>query len=105
MKKKHYEAIAKIIEPFWFNDLDSPTATAIARRLADYFEQDNPRFDRARFLQACGVETKTDSCSHLVTVAKYKDGKLQGYQCTGCRKLVPVNPQYQKRAKLAKHAK
>jgi len=24
--------------------------------LADYFEKDNPRFDRDRFLEACGVE-------------------------------------------------
>lgn len=24
-----------------------------ARRLAEYFEADNPRFDRARFLAAC----------------------------------------------------
>lgn len=28
----------------------------IANALADYFASDNPRFDRVRFLEACGVE-------------------------------------------------
>lgn len=27
----------------------------VAHRMADHFAADNPRFDRARFLQACGV--------------------------------------------------
>lgn len=29
-------------------------AERIARRLADVFAEDNPRFDRERFLSACG---------------------------------------------------
>lgn len=28
----------------------------IAKDLAVIFKQDNPRFDRARFLKACGIE-------------------------------------------------
>jgi hypothetical protein len=38
----------------------SPHATQLARRIALAFaleaELDNPRFDRARFLKACGLE-------------------------------------------------
>lgn len=32
------------------------TTSRISRNLADYFAQDNPRFDRSRFMQACGLE-------------------------------------------------
>ena len=29
----------------------------VANKTADIFEQDNPAFDRARFLKACGVDS------------------------------------------------
>jgi hypothetical protein len=48
MTKKHFTAIAKI--------LNTTTQRAnIARSLADYFETENPNFDRERFLTACGI--------------------------------------------------
>ena len=31
--------------------------TALARRVADALEKDNPRFNREKFLAACGVES------------------------------------------------
>lgn len=62
MTRKHFEAIARILE--WRNgspdstiDFDSGYNTAIrniADDMADYFENENPRFDRERFLTACG---------------------------------------------------
>ena len=55
MTKKHYVAIAEIIKseamatPYGYR-------ADIAGKLADYFKQDNPKFDRERFLTACGIE-------------------------------------------------
>jgi len=50
--KKDYVAVA--------NAIHTATADAISKEniafaLIAYFEQDNPRFDRARFLLACGL--------------------------------------------------
>lgn len=66
MTKKHYIAIAAIIaagEPLHGKDEKETKALQayreiIAGELADYFATDNPRFNRTRFLQACGIETK-----------------------------------------------
>lgn len=66
MTKKHYEAIAAILEkyrhaPLYESDYtDYRTAEHIANDLADYFETDNKNFDRNRFLQACGIVTNHD---------------------------------------------
>jgi hypothetical protein len=58
MTRKDYELIARSI----FVDRESlqeesqrQTADLIARGLAEQLEAMNPRFDRARFLSACGV--------------------------------------------------
>jgi hypothetical protein len=71
MTKKHYEAIASILRGYveqqiGVHDRRDLTKTEcdaleqasydIADRLADYFATDNPRFDRVRFLTACGIE-------------------------------------------------
>lgn len=68
MTKKHYEAIACEIS-FLFGR-NRTCAEIIAHRLADYFQQDNPRFDRERFLKACGIEQETN--------------KLDDYRCSFC---------------------
>lgn len=58
MTKKHYKAIAEIIkaETSHVNPkfLFIPTEE-LSNKLADYFEQDNDRFDRDKFLSACGL--------------------------------------------------
>ena len=54
LSRKHYTAIANILannQP----DIHKAYVRCIARQLAGYFEQDNPRFDRKKFLEACGV--------------------------------------------------
>ena len=62
MTKKHYEAIAKVIndERGVYLIKNSVPALSVlyytAVNLADFFALDNPRFDRTRFLQACGIE-------------------------------------------------
>lgn len=63
LSRKHYTAVADVFAPRLVN---APTGTdwdfgytcaakAIANDLADIFAADNPAFDRARFLAACGV--------------------------------------------------
>lgn len=52
MTKKHYEAIAAIIEYYAH---DTTVYNSIAHDLSGYFATDNRNFDRARFLAACGI--------------------------------------------------
>jgi len=66
MRKKHYEAIASIIlfekrRPLGHDEWHK-IPEYISKALADYFEQDNPKFNRARFLEDCGVESHCNTC-------------------------------------------
>ena len=62
--KKHFEAIAKIVRDAKTDLKSAPNATVardevhamIAEDLSEYFASQNPRFDRSRFLKACGLE-------------------------------------------------
>jgi len=57
MTRKHYAAIAKVIARSVGNSTEMRERTAIASivvGLADAFATDNPRFDRDKFLTACG---------------------------------------------------
>lgn len=68
LSKKHYESIAAVIasrvktlehpevEGYFEDGSAFDEVESIANELADYFATDNPaKFDRARFLRACGV--------------------------------------------------
>lgn len=68
MSKKDYVMLAgvvkarhdEIVNPVSIFDAANLTAhldelQKIAESMADIFSQDNPRFDRSRFLKACGV--------------------------------------------------
>lgn len=56
MSRKHYIALAAIIADMRsFPEYDSVTLARVAERQADLFQQENSRFDRARFLKACGI--------------------------------------------------
>jgi hypothetical protein len=71
MHKKDYESIAEKMRLY---------RSAVAKGmgdifeheelLADYMEQDNPRFDRERFLAACRGEDSTDSAGRKVRYAR-----------------------------------
>lgn len=50
MSRKDYELIAAVIAAY-----PNREAKLVALRLADAFVLDNPRFDRVKFLKACGV--------------------------------------------------
>jgi hypothetical protein len=65
MSRKDYEKVAAILrEENDFagdgRDLASRTARAVVAtvtvKMADMFAEDNPRFNRAKFLEACGDE-------------------------------------------------
>lgn len=53
MTRKHFKAVADAIRG---TKLDAESRSALARQLAHVFATLNPRFDRARFLEACVVE-------------------------------------------------
>ena len=63
MKRKYCVALAAAIRAF-YDDYDrEPIHTVngaveyLADNIADTLAADNPRFDRARFLKACGVQS------------------------------------------------
>jgi len=56
MTRKDYQLIADVFANFGkIIILEETIGADIARNLADALQGDNPRFDRARFLAACGV--------------------------------------------------
>ena len=56
--RKHFEAIALVIRSSkgFYSDAAN-TRDIIARELASVFEQDNPNFNRKRFLMACDISS------------------------------------------------
>jgi hypothetical protein len=60
MTRKDYQLISQVFANFGkIQQLDQTinwTGADLARNLADALQADNPRFDRARFLEACEVK-------------------------------------------------
>ena len=53
--KKDYVAVAKALKAASTGKLPTQDALRwVAIQLADYFREDNPAFDKERFLAACG---------------------------------------------------
>ena len=58
MSRKDYVAVAAIIRAeilCYIGTQAEVAAVTIGKRMADYFQSDNPRFDRKKFLAACGI--------------------------------------------------
>ena len=61
MTRKDYELLAESIrltrnKADWQGQtIDESTLSAVANTMAQLLEYENPRFDRGRFLAACGV--------------------------------------------------
>ena len=60
MSKKHFIKVAEIIRKrIAVEETISPQSAGgvrlVAHDLVKYFAEENPRFDRARFLEACNV--------------------------------------------------
>ena len=57
MTRKDYVMIAEVFAQFGnISTLEETIGADLARNLADALQADNARFDRARFLTACGVK-------------------------------------------------
>lgn len=60
MTKKHFEAIAYILQTHSFTlgdeELQHSNFRTTCRAFASFFAGENCRFDRTKFLAACGVE-------------------------------------------------
>lgn len=54
MTRKDYVILADVIKNL-DEVIDSYALEALAENMSDALAKDNPRFDRARFLVACGV--------------------------------------------------
>jgi hypothetical protein len=67
MTKAHFKALADILRVEVAADLatgmgdDESPACRISVRVAEYLARVNPRFDRNRFLAACGMRTVADA--------------------------------------------
>ena len=55
MTKKHFDAFAREIKA-WVGELRFQDAALACRIVIRIASEDNPRFDRARFIKACGLE-------------------------------------------------
>jgi hypothetical protein len=57
LQRRHFQLVADILKIFYRRSDDQRSiVAAIAYQFADTFTLDNPRFDRDRFLRACGLE-------------------------------------------------
>jgi hypothetical protein len=56
MTRKHYIAMAQAFKLVKVHDGDIETLTKLAHELASVLKVDNPRFDKDKFLTACGVK-------------------------------------------------
>ena len=58
LSKKHFERIAQIIKSENLTCADNTRfeLRRLTNKLTDYFAEENPRFDKERFLLACGVK-------------------------------------------------
>lgn len=68
MTRKDYQLIASVLANFATEGTPTDDRDAIAYGLADSLGQDNPRFDRERFLVAAGVWAKCSNCEARASV-------------------------------------
>jgi hypothetical protein len=55
MTKKDYEKFAKMFRTLEAGPYTCPDVLEVCYKTADIFGEDNPRFDKGRYLKACGV--------------------------------------------------
>ena len=55
MTRKHFRLFADMVKTEKENGADPATLSNIAEKLADIFTEENARFDRSKFLEACGI--------------------------------------------------
>jgi hypothetical protein len=75
MSKKHYEAVAAMLKRRGLAEGASGARAVreVARELADLYAEDNPRFDRDRFLEAAGFVSLASTTRLLGESGVYSD--------------------------------
>lgn len=86
LTRKHSKAIAEMVARYTVPHTTYPgdmVQLNFVNALADYFVADNPRFDRERFLSACGIEPGSE---HLCEQCKTDMGSewILGPVCGKC---------------------
>ena len=69
MTRKDFKLIARVIaanENKSLTDLESATLTMLAEDMAQALGDENARFDRARFLTACGLSPEFDPSGYVM---------------------------------------
>jgi len=56
MTKKDYELIASVLRERLGDSYDNAYARLLVKKMADALAKQNPKFNRHKFLQACGIE-------------------------------------------------
>jgi|TARA_Y100001951_G_C11195675_1_gene214120 hypothetical protein len=56
--KKHFNKIAELVRTELQPKAPEETTFAFIKRMADFFESDNPNFHRGKFIHACYNEKK-----------------------------------------------
>lgn len=82
MTKKDYELIASALKiNIWDNDYleNYEDAKILFSKIADKLASKNPRFNKEKFLQACGVETLCKKCNTDVESATHRWGHCDSY--------------------------
>jgi len=80
LSKKYYKDIAGILRV-------SPNKEEIVRRLCRYFELDNPRFDKTKFLRAVYRDEIPDFCRENNCLYYWQFGSCQCFApCLRCGK-------------------
>ena len=55
-ERRHYEAIAEVLNNCFVWHMNGAEVKFTAHELANKFQKDNPNFEREKFLKACGME-------------------------------------------------
>jgi hypothetical protein len=77
MSRRDYVEIARIVENAIFNsDNASEAGLNVGVGMARYFAQNNPHFNKAKFLQACGIQENHEVGQPAYTV-KVRDDALE----------------------------
>lgn len=96
LTQKDFEAIARILRETGNEWDEMELCRDISERLADYLATTNPKFDRARFLQAAGVDDDEGhdegQCQECLTRGEVNECN----RCRACARLETRCPHCQR---------
>lgn len=91
MTKKDYELIASVLKQAILfcddtsnQDDDILLLETLSKRFADTLASKNPRFNREKFLKACGVEVENERIKTCVNCWAITKTSLKNWHCANC---------------------